>query len=221
MGLFSKFMGELADTALISLACATADIECMFSSLGIKSSRSSNNTSHSEFDNSFFAHSDLDQLKQHILPLAESIEAQLIEKQIAIYTSPFELWIPAHSLNLIKDVFREAIKGTQDKSFVSILTDQLNPNNADCQTVFSIPSDEERKEAIDAYQALIFERTCEQFINSCDTIIKPHLPKLLTIAEHSLAEKQSDLCQRDLERAKILVTRSKLTMIDDYLNLNP
>ena len=102
MGLFSKFMGELADTALISLACATADIECMFSSLGIKSSRSSNNTSHSEFDNSFFAHSDLDQLKQHILPLAESIEAQLIEKQIAIYTSPFELWIPAHSLNRVR-----------------------------------------------------------------------------------------------------------------------
>ena len=54
----------------------------------------------------------------------------------------------------------------------------------------------------------------------CDGAITNLLPQLLSAAEQVLSDKQSEQVQRDMDREKLLVSRAKLTLIDDYLNLN-
>ena len=52
----------------------------------------------------------------------------------------------------------------------------------------------------------------------CDGAITDLLPQLLRAAEQVLSDKQSEQVQRDLDREKLLVTRAKLTMLEDYMN---
>ena len=52
----------------------------------------------------------------------------------------------------------------------------------------------------------------------CDGAITDLLHQLLRAAEQVLSDKQSEQVQRDLDREKLLVTRAKLTMLEDYMN---
>lgn len=217
MGLFSK-IGEIADSALIGIACVTADIECALSSMGISRNRSASNATVAQADSIFFAQGELNQLKESILPHIESIETQIIASRVNLHTAPFEQWIPEDALNSIKEQFAMSIRNTHNGAIAHFINEQMTPNNNDCQKVFSIPSEAERKDAIEAYRTIIEKRSCEQFAILCDGIISDLSPQLLGAAEQVLSDKQLEQVQRDMDREKLLTTRAKLTMIEDYLN---
>ncbi len=218
MGFFSKSLGKISDSTLIGIACISADIGCFLNSIGISRKTATRNTTARQADSIFFAHGDLNQLKESLLPHIESIEAQIIASRVNLHTAPFEQWIPEDILGSIKVQFEMLIRNTHNGTVANFLNEQLSPNNSDCQKVFSIPSETERKDAIEAYRTIIEKRSCEQFAMLCDGAITDLLPQLLRAAEQVLSDKQSEQVQRDLDREKLLVTRAKLTMLEDYIN---
>lgn len=169
----------------------------------------------------FFAQADLDYLKSRILLHADTTEESLISKRIAFFVSPFEPWIPEDVLNSIRENFAESIRNMYGGAYKQYINAQLTSDNEDCQKIFSIPSDQERQNEISAYREIIDQRSCAHFSDLCDDAITLYHSELLEAAEHALSDQKSIQQQRDLEREKLLITRAKLTMIDDHLNLIP
>lgn len=216
-------MGFLSDSfwnIVFGITGVAAEASIALNSLGINTSSSPTSSFDDPPVNNFFAYDDLDCLKNIILSHMVSIETQLIANRINFYTAPFEQWIQADVLSSIKEQFEISIRNTHNGAIAHFLNEQLTPNNSDCQKVFSIPSEAERKDAIEAYHIIIEKRSCEQFAMLCDNTITDLLPKLLSVAEQVLSDKRTEQQQRDLDREKLLVSRAKLTLIDDYLNLN-
>ena len=216
-------MGFLSDSfwnIVFGITGVVAEANIALTSLGINTSSSPTSSSDVAPVNSFFAYEDLDRLKRIILSHMVSVETQLIANRINFYTAPFEQWIQADILNSIKEQFEISIRNTHNGAIAHFLNEQLMPNNSDCQKVFSIPAEAQRKDAIEAYRTIIEKRSCEQFAMLCDGAITDLLPQLLSAAEQVLSDKQSEQVQRDMDREKLLVSRAKLTLIDDYLNLN-
>lgn len=218
MGFFSKSLGKISNSTLIGIGCISADIECFLSSIGISRKTATSNTTARQADSIFFAQGELNQLKESLLPHIESIETQIIASRVNLRTAPFEQWIPEDVLGPIKEQFEMSIWNTHNGAIAHFLNEQLTPNNSDCQKVFSIPAEAQRKDAIEAYRTIIEKRSCEQFAMLCDDAITDLLPQLLSAAEQVLSGKQSEQVQRDMDREKLLVSRAKLTMIEDYMN---
>lgn len=169
----------------------------------------------------FFAWEELEALREGMLAHAEASAAQILDSRIAYQSAPFEPWIPGNTLDPIKESFRNALLEPCTENYKDRLLGYLNPGSPICREVFSIQSCEERQIHIAAFRRNIHQLTGEEFARGCDDVLEQMVPQLVDAAKKVLENMRAQQELRDLERERLLLTRAKLTAIDDYLNTSP
>lgn len=148
-------------------------------------------------------------------------QMSLVHNWIDLHIQPFEGWIPSSILEPTRIEFHQIINNNHGDYFEQMIETRYSLSNRECAKIFSISDPEVMFAADEAHKEILLSEISREFLKQCDITMKNHLGKLCEVAKSVLAEKQDEQQQRDLEREKLLITRVKLTMIDDYLNLGP